>query len=306
MVPAEVGTIENYKQEDGKIRLTLALVRPSEAAAKSVKRALQSTIIEKTGIEPLIIFREPATKGARPKVERMEGLKGVARVVAVASGKGGVGKSTVACELARSLARRGLRVGVLDADIYGPSQPRLMGCEGYTPVPAGEGSEMILPATTDEGIRLMSIGFFIKADDALVWRGPMATSALRQMIHQTEWGELDMLVVDLPPGTGDVHLTAVAELKIEGAVIVTTPSDLALADVVRGIKMLRADNIAVPILGVINNMAYFATNDVPGKRYYVFGTSDHLVELAEREELNILAEIPLGDNYASHFDNIEL
>lgn len=310
MVSTEVATIENYTQSDeGAIRLTLALVRPMEAVAKSVKRALEATIKERTGVEPFIIVKEPSAKaaaGAKPKVERMEGLRDVARVVAVASGKGGVGKSTVAAELARSLARRGLRVGLLDADIYGPSQPMIFGVEGYQPSAADAEGKMILPAVTAEGIKLMSIGFFIGASDALVWRGPMATSALRQMIHQTSWGELDVLVVDLPPGTGDVHLTAVGELKIEGAFIVTTPSDLALSDVVRGIEMFRAENINVPILGVINNMAYFETADMPGKKYYIFGTSDHLHRLLREQHLPLVAEIPLGDSAPSHFDAIEV
>lgn len=305
MVPPEVGSIENYTQSEGRIRFTLALTRPVEAMAKSVKRALTAFVLEKTGTEPFIIVREPAlNKTIKPKIERMAGLAHVGRVVAVASGKGGVGKSSVAADLARSLAMRGERVGLLDADIYGPSQPRLFGLEGYEPVAVSEGSQMIEPALTAEGIKLMSIGFFIKADDALVWRGPMATSALKQMIHQTEWGEIDVLVVDLPPGTGDVHLTAVGELKIEGALIVTTPSDLALADVVRGVSMFRAENIAVPIIGFINNMAYFETPDMPGKRYYVFGTSDHLSQIASEQNIPILAEIPLGGASPKLFDNI--
>lgn len=296
MVPQDLGTIENYTQNDGRIRLTIALNRPQEAVAKSVKRAMESLIVERTGLEPLVILREPAAKSAKPKVERMAGLAQVARVVAVASGKGGVGKSTVAANLAVSLAARGKRVGLLDADIYGPSQPKIFGCEGYRPVAASQDSELIEPFTSSQGIRIMSIGFFIKADDALVWRGPMATSALRQLIHQTQWGEIDVLVVDLPPGTGDVHLTAVAELKIDGAIVVTTPSDLALADVVRGVKMFQADNISVPIIGFINNMAYFQTPDVPGKKYYVFGTSDHLKTISAEENIPILAEIPLSES----------
>ncbi|MEG0725109.1 MAG: P-loop NTPase [Mucinivorans sp.] len=280
LVPSDVGTIENYKEQDGKIRLTLALVRADQAAGRSVKRALEAVIKEATGIEPFIIIKEPTTKPAKAKIERQQGLKDVARVVAVASGKGGVGKSTVAANMARAMAARGLKVGVLDADIYGPSQPRLFDRQGYQPIPADTEGKMILPATTDEGIRLMSIGFFIKPDDALVWRGPMATNALRQLIHQTAWGEL----------------------KVDSAVIVTTPSDLALADAVRGIQMFRAENINVPIAGVVNNMAYFQTADVPGKRYYVFGEPTHLEELAAKEGLRILAEIPLGETGWLDFD----
>ncbi|MEF9949659.1 MAG: Mrp/NBP35 family ATP-binding protein [Mucinivorans sp.] len=306
LVPTEIGTIENYRDDNGEIRLTLALCRPVEASARSVKRALEAVIEEKTGITPFIIVKEPAAKAAKAKAERAAGLRHVARVVAVASGKGGVGKSTVAANLARSMAARGMKVGLLDADIYGPSQPALFHREGYQPVAADDEGKMIVPALTDEGIALMSIGFFIKADDALVWRGPMATNALRQLIHQTAWGELDMLVVDLPPGTGDVHLTVVGELKVDSAIIVTTPSPLALADALRGIKMFRAENINVPIAGVVSNMAYFETSDLPGKRYYVFGEPTALQQMAAAEGIEVLAEIPLGDNSPTHFDVINL
>lgn len=297
MVPTDVGTIENYKESEGKVRFTLALLRPIEAMAKATKRAMEAFVKERTGEEPVITVREPAPAPKKAKVERQGGMEHVARVVAVASGKGGVGKSSVAAALARALAADGLRVGLLDADIYGPSQPRLFGLEGYQPLATEQNPDLMEPAISEEGIRVMSIGFFIPAGDALVWRGPMATSALKQMIHQTAWGEIDVMVVDLPPGTGDVHLTAVAELKIEGVVIVSTPSDLALSDVVRGIGMFKSKNIDVPIIGVVNNMAYFCPSDNPSKRYYVFGTDEHLKELCQREKLPVLCEIPISERY---------
>lgn len=296
MVPTDVGTIENYTETEGKVRFTLALLRPIEAMAKATKRAIEAFVKERTGVEPVITVREPAP-AKKPQVVRQGGMEHVSRVVAIASGKGGVGKSSVAAALARALAADGLRVGLLDADIYGPSVPRLFGLEGYQPLACSHNADMMEPAISAEGIRVMSIGFFIPAGDALVWRGPMATSALKQMIHQTAWGEIDVMVVDLPPGTGDVHLTAVAELKIEGVVIVSTPSDLALADVVRGIGMFKSKNIEVPIIGVVNNMAYFAPSDNPSKRYYIFGTDEHLIALCQREHLPVLCEIPISEHY---------
>lgn len=297
MVPAELGTIENYSESEGKVRFTLTLLRPAEAMAKSVKRALE-TRLEECGFESFIVVKEPH-KAEKPKIKRQGGMENVARVIAVASGKGGVGKSSVAAAIARSLASAGIRVGVLDADIYGPSQPKLFAVEGYQPAACQDNENMMEPAVTATGIKLMSIGFFVGADQALAWRGPMATSALKQMIDQTAWGEIDILVVDLPPGTGDIHLTVASELKIDGAIIVTTPSDLALADVVRGIALFRAKNVEVPILGVINNMAYFAPSDMLDKRYYIFGTDDNLKALAAQYHIPILASIPITEHYGA-------
>lgn len=306
LLPSELGTIENYKEEPGKIRFTLSLLAPLGAEARSIKRALERTVVEQTGIEPFVVVREPDKKTKKPLVERLDGMRSVARVVAVASGKGGVGKSSVAAAMARSMAARGMRVGVLDADIYGPSIPMLFGVEGYEPVAADDQGKMILPATTIEGIKVMSIGFFVTADQALVWRGPMATSALRQMIHQTQWGELDVLVVDLPPGTGDIHLSVVGEVKVDGAWVVTTPSDLALADVLRGVAMFRAENVTVPIWGIIDNMAWFETTDVPGKKYTIFGTHDHLEQVSRETGIPIVLHIPIGELKSELFDELEV
>lgn len=245
-------------------------------------------------------------------------LPGVSHIVAVASGKGGVGKSTVAANLAIALAAEGFRVGVLDADIYGPSQPTLFGIEGYVPpvVPAGRtaadrsasGSaqgkkgrseektgdvavEAIVPAES-MGVKVMSIGFFIDPADALVWRGPMANSALKQLIHQTAWGDLDWLLIDLPPGTGDVHLTIVHELALDGAVIVSTPGRLAIDDVRRGVGMFRSEGVDVPVLGIVENMSWFSPAELPQNRYYVFG-KDGTKLFAEQESVDFLGEIPL-------------
>lgn len=210
----------------------------------------------------------------------------------MASGKGGVGKSTVTANLAVALNNLGYRVGILDADVYGPSQPKMFGLEGYVPeAEQEEGTDYLLPAEA-RGIRIMSIGFFIKPSDALLWRGAMATNALRQMIHQTRWGELDFLLIDLPPGTGDVHLSILSELRLNGAVIVSTPQQVAVADVLRGIEMFRHSQVGVTVAGIIENMAWFTPAELPENRYYLFGKGGARA-LAERCGVDFLGEIPI-------------
>ena len=217
---------------------------------------------------------------------------GIGCILAVASGKGGVGKSTVTANLAVALNNLGYRVGILDADVYGPSQPKMFGLEGYVPeAEQEEGTDYLLPAEA-RGIRIMSIGFFIKPSDALLWRGAMATNALRQMIHQTRWGELDFLLIDLPPGTGDVHLSILSELRLNGAVIVSTPQQVAVADVLRGIEMFRHSQVGVTVAGIIENMAWFTPAELPENRYYLFGKGGARA-LAERCGVDFLGEIPI-------------
>lgn len=186
----------------------------------------------------------------------------------------------------------GFRVGILDADIYGPSQPKMFGVEGYLPdAVQEEGADHIVPAEPMD-IRLMSIGFFIKPTDALLWRGAMAVSALKQMIHQTKWGTLDFLLADLPPGTGDVHLSIIGELKIDSAVIVSTPQQVAVADVVRGVEMFRNENVNIPVAGIIENMAWFTPEELPENRYYLFGKGGAR-RFAEEHGVDFLGEIPI-------------
>lgn len=294
-----VGSVSSYRIEEGSALVKIALPTSASGIARSIKRAIDERI-EEDGLKPMVVMTIAQPEKMEKPSHKAEGAKNVRRVIAVASGKGGVGKSSIAAALARMLAARGERVGVLDADIYGPSQPQLFGLEGVKPDASAEG--MISPPISTEGIKVSSIGFFIADRDALVWRGPMATSALRQLIHQTDWGEIDTLVVDLPPGTGDVHLTICDQLSIAGAIIVTTPSDLALADVVRGISMLRNDNVKVEVLGIVNNMAWFEPKECAGRRYYIFGDGRSVAQLAEAEGLAVLAEIPIFEKIGENLD----
>jgi len=212
--------------------------------------------------------------------------------VAVASGKGGVGKSTIAANLAVALAMTGSRVGLIDADVYGPSIPKMFNEEEKKPAArTEEGTEWIIPIEK-YGVKLLSVGFFVRPEDAVIWRGPMATSALKQLISQGDWGELDYLLIDLPPGTGDVHLTMVQEVPVTGVVIVSTPQDVALADVVKGINMFAGDKINVPLLGIIENMSWFTPDELPDNRYYIFG-KEGCRKLSEKTGIPLLGEIPI-------------
>jgi len=289
---------------DGRCSLNLNMLRPGDPVASSLARAVKSILKEATGKDPDLSIVEPKPRSNPQKEARQKMVEGslisnVKNIIAIASGKGGVGKSSVTVGLAIALEKLGYRVGILDADIYGPSIPKMMGLEGYAPLMSSD-EKHIIPAS-HYGIEVMSIGFFIADEDALIWRGPMATNALNQMIHETLWSELDYLLIDLPPGTGDVHLSVVGELNVETAVIVTTPQLVALADVVRGISMFKNKNINIPIVGIVENMSYFEPDD--GKRYYIFGRGTEKV--ASEVGLDIVASIPISSSISEGGDNGE-
>ena len=228
----------------------------------------------------------------RPKISsQAKKINGVDSIIAISSAKGGVGKSTVTINLAAALAKKGCKVGILDADIYGPSVPTMMDVEGYIPKSIKIDDKSKIEPVESYNVKIMSIGFFTKLDQAVVWRGPMASKALNQMIFDTHWGELDFLFLDLPPGTGDIHLSLVQSLPITGSIIVSTPQNVALADARRGIKMFQQDSISVPILGLIENMAYFKTNE-SDTRHYIFGESG-VKYLSKDLNINFLGEIPI-------------
>jgi ATP-binding protein involved in chromosome partitioning len=219
-------------------------------------------------------------------------LPNVKNIVAIASGKGGVGKSTVAVNTAVALAKSGAKVGLLDADIFGPSIPKMFGVEGERP--AGikiDDREMINPLEK-YGVKFLSVGFFVDPDSAIIWRGPMASNALKQLISEGNWGELDYLLIDLPPGTSDIHLTLVQSVPVTGAVIVTTPQDVALADVVRGTSMFQSKSVDVPVLGLVENMAWFTPEELPENKYYIFGKEGGK-KLADKLGLPLLGQIPI-------------
>lgn len=288
------GIVETVDAQRDRLSVMLVFQRARDPFMQSIRkqviRLLETHYPQYTG-KITVTVREGVqakTPAPAPKSTADE----IGYVIAVASGKGGVGKSTVTANLALTLRNMGYRVGILDADIYGPSQPRMFGLEGYRPEGIeDQGTERILPAEA-MGIRIMSIGFFIEPDDALLWRGPMATNALRQMIHQTRWGKLDYLLIDLPPGTGDVHLSVISELKVGGAVIVSTPQQVATSDVVRGIQMFRAPQIDIPVLGLIENMAWFTPAELPENRYYLFGKGG-AKRMALEKGVDFLGDIPL-------------
>ena len=219
-------------------------------------------------------------------------LPNIKNIIAVTSGKGGVGKSTVASNLAVGLVKKGFKVGLLDADIYGPSSPLMFDCQHYRPSSKKiDGKQMIIPAE-NYGVKLLSIGFFAEINQAVVWRGPMAVKALNQLLFDALWGELDYLIIDSPPGTGDIHLSIVQALPLTGAIIVSTPQNIALADARKAIGMFKLDNINVPILGIVENMSWFSPAELPDNKYYIFG-KEGAKHLAEAANIPLLGEIPL-------------
>ena len=291
----ELGMVRDLAEEDGKVVVTLAFAGRRDPLAEYLIGSTRAAIIRHapagTQVEVKTVVDEapPAKKGQEFSTSRIEKVR---HIIGIASGKGGVGKSTVAVNLAVALARLGYAVGLADADVYGPSVPTMTGTEGFTPEAyKDEEGEWIIPAEK-YGVKWMSVGYFADRGQALIWRGPMAVSALKQMILQVEWGELDYLLIDMPPGTGDIHISLVQEIPIEGAIIVTTPQNVALADVEKGVSMFRNKSIAKPILGLIENMAWFTPEAHPEERYYLFG-KDGGAAMAERFGLNLLGRIPL-------------
>lgn len=219
-------------------------------------------------------------------------LPGVKNIVAIASGKGGVGKSTITANLAAGLAKRGYKVGLIDADIYGPSAPIMFDVVDQKPGMKQVGEKSMMTPVESYGVKILSIGFFAQDDQAIVWRGPMASKALTQMVSDVDWGELDYLLIDLPPGTGDIHLSIVQAVPLTGAVVVSTPQPVALADARKGINMFALDSIKVPVLGLVENMSWFTPAELPDNKYYIFG-KDGAKELSEKMKVPLLGQIPL-------------
>lgn len=290
-----MGMVDDIWIEGSKAGFTLSFKKPTDPFINSMSKVCIQAIEQHLGKDldftGNIKIKTPEKKAA-PEKQDSQSLKDVKNVIAVSSGKGGVGKSTIAVNLAISLAKTGAKVGLIDADIFGPSIPKMFKLEGQRPLVRKVNDVEMISPVENYGVKVVSIGFFVNPEDALVWRGAMATSALKQLLHQTEWGALDYLVVDLPPGTSDIHLTLVQEVSVTGAIIVSTPQDVAIADAVKGIKMFTGKHINVPILGIIENMSWFTPEELPDNKYYIFG-KDGCRNLAEKENISLLGQIPI-------------
>lgn len=296
----EAGMIDDDMRIDG-MRVSFSIIFPKnpDPFMKSVMKAAEAAIKAHCGqeVEAEITALAPEHQPKAP--EKL--LPQVRHIIAVSSGKGGVGKSTIAANLAVSLARAGYRVGLLDADIFGPSVPTLFHIEDFQPYGEMVGDkQMIVPAEI-YGVKILSIGFFVRPEQATVWRGPMASNALKQLISEANWGELDYFILDTPPGTSDIHLTLLQELSITGAIIVSTPQKVALADARKGIDMYQNEKINVPILGLVENMAWFTPAELPQNKYYLFG-KEGVKRLAEDMHMPLLGQIPIVQSICESSD----
>ena len=301
---------DNLRIDGNKVSFSLIFPRDTDPFLKSTVKAAEAAIrynVNKmegegsgNGVE-INISLEYKSK-PRPEVGKL--LPEVKNVIAVSSGKGGVGKSTVSANLAIALARLGYKVGLLDTDIFGPSMPKMFNCEDARPYAVEVGGRQLIEPIERYGVKLLSIGFFVNSDTATLWRGGMASNALKQLIADANWGDLDYFILDTPPGTSDIHLTLLQTLAITGAVIVSTPQSVALADARKGIDMYQNDKVNVPILGMVENMAWFTPAELPGNKYYIFG-KEGCKHLAEELHIPLLAQIPLVQSICESGDKGE-
>jgi ATP-binding protein involved in chromosome partitioning len=294
------GLVDKVQIGGNGVEVFLKINNSVKPILNSIRKAIRKVINDQ--LNPEINVETYVENVETPKTDKPEPLAKVKNIIAVASGKGGVGKSTVTANLAVALAKLGYKVGLIDADVFGPSMPKMFGLEGYKPLgsTSEDGRELIEPAEK-YGVKMLSMGFFIDPDSPAIWRGPMASNFLNQIINDGDWGELDYLLFDLPPGTSDIHLTVVQTLKLRGAIIVSTPQQVAIADVVKGINMFRNDKINVPILGIVENMAWFTPAELPNNRYYIFG-KDGNRPIAEKYGIPLLAQIPLIQSICENGD----
>ncbi len=289
----ESGMLEDDIRISGfEVSFSLLFPKENDPFMKSVVKAAEVAL--HTYVDPNIAAKihvkkpttTPAQQGAENRAPKAK------HVIAVHSGKGGVGKSTVTANLAVALAQKGYRVGLLDADIHGPSIPKMFRCEDARPYSVEEDGRTLIEPIEQYGVKMLSIGFFVNPESAVIWRGGMASNALKQLIEDAHWGELDYFLIDLPPGTSDIHLTLIAELRLTGAVVVTTPQPVALVDARKGVEMFRNEKVNVPILGLVENMAWFTPAELPRNKYYIFG-KDGGKALAEELNVPLLGQIPL-------------
>ena len=288
----EIGSVKNINIFGTDIELDIEIKNPTLQYKKKVEnscvKAIHDYVFKKSKVKVHFTLNIPVNT---TKIKG-KSIPGVKNIIAVSSAKGGVGKSTIAANLAVGLSDLGNKVGLIDADIYGPSIHIMFGLQGETPSAIEIDGESKIKPLENYGVKLLSIGFFAQAQQAVVWRGPMASKALNQLLWDAHWGDLDYLIVDLPPGTGDIHLSLVQSIPLTGVVLVSTPQDIALADTKKGINMFQMDSIDVPILGIIENMAYFTPPELPNNKYYIFGKQGAQV-LAEEIKIDLLAEVPI-------------
>lgn len=289
---AESGAIKNIQIFGTDVEIDIEIKIPTLQYKKKVEveciKAIHDYAYEKAKVKVNLKVNVPK----KDVVIKGSAIPGVKNIVAISSGKGGVGKSTIAANFAVGLSDLGYKVGIIDADIYGPSMHIMFGLEGEVPDAINIGGKSMIKPLESYGVKLLSIGFFAQSKQALVWRGPMASKALNQLLWDAYWGDLDYLVVDLPPGTGDVHLSLVQSIPLTGAVVITTPQNIALADAKKGVNMFQMASINVPVLGIVENMAYFTPAELPKNKYYIFG-KDGAKYLAENLKTKFLGEVPL-------------
>ena len=293
---------DNIRINGQKVSFSLIFPRDTDPFIKSTVKAAEATLKYKLGPEVDVTITTEFKSSPRPEVDKL--LPNVKNIIAVSSGKGGVGKSTVAANLAIALSRLGYKVGLLDTDIFGPSMPKMFGIENERPYGVEKDGRQLIEPIEKYGVKVLSIGFFVDPNTATLWRGGMATSALKQLIADADWGDLDYFVLDTPPGTSDIHLPLLQTLAITGAVIVSTPQKVALADARKGIDMYTNDKVNVPILGLVENMAWFTPAELPNNRYYIFG-KEGCKQLAEEMKVPLLAQIPLVQSICDSGDDGE-
>jgi ATP-binding protein involved in chromosome partitioning len=299
-----LGMIAELQSDDKGISMTLTPEKSNDPFINSIRSTIVRTLKDVLGPDTIIndIKVQPKVMVGKQPEKVHEVMPQVANIIAVASGKGGVGKTTISVNLAISLARMGYKVGLLDADIFGPSVPKMFNEEHYRPeVTRDQSGDYIIPLLK-YGVKVLSTGFFVDPAEAVIWRGPMASNFLKQLITQGEWGQLDFLLVDLPPGTSDIHLTLVQEVPVTGAVVISTPQDVALADAIKGIAMFRSNKIDVPVLGLIENMSWFTPAELPENKYFIFG-KEGCRKLAEKMNIPLLGQIPLVQSICEGSDN---
>ena len=301
-----IGMVGDIVSNEDGVSIVLTPEKSNDPFIASVKSVIVKTLKDALGYDVVIneIRIEPKITVGKQKEEQREILPGVKNIIAVSSGKGGVGKTTVAVNLAVALANKGFSVGLLDADVFGPSVPKMFNAEDFKPqVYTANDTDMIIPLEK-YGVKVLSTGFFVNPNDAVIWRGPMASNFLKQLIVQGDWDKLDYLLVDLPPGTSDIHITMVQEVPVTGAIVVTTPQEVALADAIKGIAMFNSDKINVPVLGLVENMSWFTPAELPSNKYYIFGRGGGK-KLAKAANVPLLGQIPLVQSICEGSDQGE-